>query len=275
VNSNPFSKLRVQPFLGERLVVVTWESADEFNDAKFYVARSPTGAPDSWEILNATNPVTNGEDFFADNGAPLPSIGTTLYYKVRMVRAGQPTVNSPAIELFSTIPRHEYGIVATHISGEWMQMRLAGGIPAWHCIPLASGALASNVDPGTGMAANAPCGDSYGMQFAGGFAKPIPTRIRIVAAGPVTEADRAENLGTDNKFPVKLRLMAFPRPRRGHMFVCQGDQRFVIGETVEPFLFNGIVPIAWEANAEHLKPDDLRYKFPVEPYPHDPNTYRL
>ena len=275
MSSTPFNKLRVQPFLGERLVTISWEAADEFNDAKYFIARSPSGAPRTWVQLNPDNPVTNGLDHFTDTNALIPNPGETVYYKIRMVQEGREPINSNPVELFSVLPRHEYGIVAAHINAEWLGMRLAGGVPAWHCIPLSSGDPASGLDPETGLITNAPCGDSYGLPFAGGFATPLGTRVRVISTGPVSETDNAQQLGTDRSFQFKLRLMAFPRPRRGHMIVCPGDQRFIIGETAEPYLFKGFVPLAWEVSAETLDPADLRYKFPVDPYPDDATAYRL
>lgn len=271
---HPWNKLRVQPYIGDRLAVISWEAPDAYNDALYFIARSPSGTEGTWTILNPEAPVTNGLDWFVDENLPCPLEGATYYYKV-LARYRSQKITSPAIELFSTVERRDYGIVGQVISEEWMRMRLGGGVRAWHCIPLASGTPAANIDIQTGLLAGAPCGDSYGLPFAGGFGPPIATRIRIMSIGQIKEVDREGGVGTDRTYPVKLRLMAFPRPRRGHMLVCPGDQRFIIGESLNPFFHLGLIPLAWEVDAEMLQPSDDRYRFPVPNHPDDPTDYRV
>ncbi len=270
----PWYNLRIQPYIGERLAVISWEAPTPYNDAQYFIARSASGTPDSWVNLNPDTPITNGLDWFADDTLPFPAPGSTFYYKIRCHYRGR-KFNSPAIELFASIPRHEYGQVAQMLQDEWVAMRIGGGIPAWHCIPLSSGEPAANRDPQTGLQTGAPCGDSYGLPFAGGYGPPLETRVRILSSGPISETDREEGMGTDKKYPVKLRLMAFPRPRRGHMLVCPGDQRFVLGEKMEPFFLKGLVPVAWEAEAELLDATDDRYRFPVNPYTDEGIDFRI
>jgi hypothetical protein len=261
---NPWKFLSVHPYLGEQRVVISWQAPDTYADSKYFVARSPSGTPGSWKVLNGTSPVANGVDHFADEelGRSV-SLGDPVFYRVKMERPDGSTMLSPTVELFNELPRHDYGLVAAHMEQEWLSMLHGGGVPCWHCIPKTSGENSSNHDPATGVVVGAPCSNDYGQTFKGGFLPPVETRIRAVVAGPLTVGLHPEMLGTTRTYSNRFRAMAFPRPRTGHMFVLPGDQRYAVGNVVEPFLFRNLVPLAWEFNAELLDPSDPRYRLPV------------
>ncbi len=274
---NPWKLMSVHPYLGEKRVVISWQAPHTYQDATYEVARSSTGTPGSWTVLNLNNPVTDGLDYYVDEeiGRSV-NLGDPLFYRVKMKRNGS-TLLSPIVELFNELPRHDYGLVAAHVEQEWLAMLHGGGVPAWHCIPKTSGKGSANHDPATGITVNAQCSPDYGQAFAGGFVAPFETRVRAITSGPLVVAQHGEGFGTTRAYKSRFRSMAFPRPRTGHMFVLPGDQRYVVGEVVEPFLYRNLVPLAWEFNAELLDPSDPRYRLPVEPFAnaHTRTDYRL
>lgn len=276
---NFWNDLRVQPFIGNHRCVLTWRSPEGTEAATFTVARSFSGADGTWEVINVDDPVTNGADYYADDSVVLPASIDSIYYRVIAKYEGK-SYKSPIIDLFSRIPRMEYGIVASIINEEFISARVNGGHMAWHCIPKAHGELADNIDPTTGQKTGAACGqspedDAYGMKFKGGFSTPILTWVRLSAVGPLSMSERDDRLGIDANFPVRLRLLAFPRPRMGHMIVLRNGHRYVIGERSEPFMFRGLVPLAWHAEAQLLDQADDRQRFPVPSYPHECQDFRL
>lgn len=273
----PWKLMSVHPYLGEQRVVISWQAPHVYQDAKYFVARSKSGVPASWVVLNAESPVTGGLDYFADTETGRTELGDPLFYRVKMIKPDGGTMLSPIVELFNQLPRHDYGLVAAHVEQEWLNMLHGGGVPAWHCIPKAEGVNAAKHDPATGIHISAPCDADFGQDFAGGFLPPFATRIRAVQSGPLTVQQQSEGLGMTRMFTTRFRSMAFPRPRTGHMFVLPGDQRYVVGEVVEPFLFRNLVPLAWEFQADLLDPADPRYRLPVEAYPNDlgRTDYRL
>lgn len=276
---NFWHDLRIQPFIGNRRCVVSWRSPDNTESAEFTVARSFSGASGTWEVLNEGAPVTDGADYFSDDTLVFPTALDTVYYRVIAKFEGQ-LFKSPVVDLFSRIPRLEYGIVASIINEDFVSTRLNGGHIAWHCIPKSHGELATNIDPVSGQKTGTICSlppeeDAYGLQFKGGFSAPILTWVKISNVGPLSLSERDDGKGSDDDYPIKLRLLAFPRPRRGHMIVLNNGHRYVLGEKAEPFMFRGLIPLAWHAEAELLDQADDRQRFPIPPFPHECEDFRL
>lgn len=262
---NPFTNLRLQPSFGHSKVVVAWDTPEACTGGKYFVYRSPSGVKGTWELLNEHAPVKHGVSHWEDSSAQLPPPGSTLYYRVLYVAPDNTGTDSPVVDLWNRLPREEYGLVRMAMLEEFNQMRAGGGIPVFHCIPLASGMLAANIDPETLQPSSVPCPDStsYGQLFEGGFAPPVQTWTKIQAI-QLDRDDRDDGLGVTERFDVRLRLLAVPPPRPGHMIACpRTDDRWVIGPGIVPYRHRGVVPVAWDAPATRLRSTDERYKYPL------------
>jgi hypothetical protein len=262
---NPFLNFRLQPSFGQNLVVVAWDTPDECLGGQYYVYRSAKGVRGTWEILNDYAPVSHGVSHWADDGQVVPPAGDTIYYRMLYIAPDGTEYDSDAIDLWGVLPREEYGMVRMIMDEEFRQMRFGGGVQVWHCIPLASGVLADNLDPATMQPRAAPCpgGDNYGQPYKGGFYTPIQTWVNF---GDVTNKseDRDDGFGFNESIDIQCRFLAFPRVRRSHMLVNpRTDDRYVVDSEVKPFLHRGVVPVAYEATLKRIGQDDYRRTFPV------------
>lgn len=246
-------------------MVVAWTTPDVCRGGRYYVYRSPSGAKGTWTQLNEHAPVEHGVSHWEDTEATLPIAGNTLYYRLLYVAPDGAEHDSPVIDMWNVLPREEYGLVRMSMLEEFNQMRLGGGIPVFHCIPLTSGVLAAHIDPASLQPLSAPCENdtSYGQIYQGGFAPPIQTWAKIEDIETKFE-DRDDGLGFDAKHDVQLRLLAYPRPFVGHMIVePRTDDRWVLGNPIKSFAHRGVVPTAYTAVAIKLDQNDPRYKLPM------------
>jgi len=169
---------------------------------------------------------------------------------------------SEAFEILGDVTKREYGIVRGIIHREFTEMRVTNGYPVWHCIPRDHGERSETYDEATGDV-DKECGEgeSYGMPFKGGYYPPVLTWMRVmdVAQGVTHDSGSLSPVDTDK---LKVRMMAFPRPRLGHMIVDPAtDRRYLVGETVRPYMLRGVIPIAFETTLDFLNQRDARYRF--------------
>lgn len=260
----PFRNLRAQPFFRDQEVTVAWDTPVECLAGNYYVYRSTTGLKGDWELLNEYAPVSHGLSHWVDT-AKLPAPGATLYYRLCYVHTDGAAHDSEVVELFSVLPREQYGLVRQIIWEEFTQLKHGGGLRVAHCIPLASGELASHIDPETLQPFAEACSasDSYGQPFVGGFLPPIRAWVKLSQVD-IGKEDRQDGAGVDFKYDVILRMCAFPRPAMGHMIVNpRTDDRWVVGGKIKPYMFRGVVPIAWSVPAVRLCDDDPRHGLPI------------
>ena len=73
--------------------------------------------------------------------------------------------------------------------------------------------------------------------------------------------------GTKDATTARARLLSFPQPALGHMFVHPAtDQRYVVAEgEVTPFLYRGLIPVGFSTTLILLRRTDSRYQVPVPP----------
>jgi hypothetical protein len=177
---------------------------------------------------------------------------------------------SEPFQIMGDITKREYGVLRAIIHQEFTQMRVANGFPIWHCIPREFGTPSADLDSDTGKLSGAescvvtdPLLRSYGMLFQGGFYRPILTWMRISAHNEGLKDD-PEDFSPEDMVKNSVRLMAFPRPSRGHMLVDPTtDMRYLISEEIKPYRLRGVIAIAYEATIEHLNQTDERYQFPL------------
>lgn len=264
-----FRNIRIYPHHGTRSAAVTWELAPNTTGGDVYVAFSDVGTDGSWRALNADAPVPSGAGLYQDDELMLNGGTADGFYRLLLTDDDGLDHFSEAIQILGDITPKEYGVIRAMIHQEYTQIRVTNGFPVWHCIPRSHGTPSNAVDPDTGKNEGEECGEtdpdvaSYGLPFQGGFHTPVLTWVRFMRhqEGLQDDPDKFSPSEIDSH---AVRLMAFPRPARGHMLVNPAtDERFIVGDEVKPYRLRGIVAVAYEATVTQLKQNDPRYKFPV------------
>lgn len=262
---NPFIDVTVQPSYGERRVLISWIVASGYEDLKFYVFRSMNNGAPPWKALydKAISGTSCEDDAFL-----VKNIMQLVYYQVVGVR-GEDKFYSNPIGLFDKLSRSEYGAVHRIMQLEHKRMhsgRLGNGVSVYHFLPLVEGVPNSGYDPETGQKLIMNCvdNDGYGLPFKGGYSPPIKTWVEFGPAGTEVNAMREDGQGAGMLCEVQARMLAFPKPMLNHLIVHPAtDNRYVVKEQVRPFLFRGIVPVAYAVVLELLQRSDSRYNVPL------------
>ncbi len=263
-----FRNIRIYPHHGTRSSLVTWTIADGTPAGDVFVAFSSTGTK-PWALLNGETPVASSVGAYADADLQMNSGAACGFYRLLLTNADGDNFSEPVSILGDLSPR-EYGMVRAIMYREFMEMRATNGYPVWHCIPKKSGERAANFDPDTGETVGLECpgtpdiSASYGLPFLGGFNPPILTWVRALTIDRGTLKDSESEMSPRETDTTTVRMLAFPRPSRGHMIVDPAtDRRYLLGDEIKPFLLRGVMPVAYEATMEFLSQGDPRYRFPV------------
>lgn len=263
-----FSNIRVYPQHGTRSALITWTLVAGTPAGLVHVAFSPTGAK-PWRLLNSAAPVASELEVFFDTELHINSGAGMGYYRLLLTNVDGDSF-SESVAIIGNLTPREYGMARGIMHREFTEMRVTNGYPVWHCIPKSSGRPATNFDPDTGETVGLECANvaeedaAYGLPFVGGFNPPLLTWIRALAIDRGTIKDSASEMSPIETDTTAARMLAFPRPSRGHMIVDPAtDRRYLIGDEIKPFLLRGILPIAYEVSLEFLSQSDARYRFPV------------
>lgn len=257
-----FEHFVVYPDWGNGAARISWQLMPDVTGA-VYLYRSPLGLSGTWERLNTTPLEATGE--YVDDSVPKGDAFAFHYYRGLIAPSADTStwLKGEAISALSMLTRREYHMVKTIMRREWRDMVRGNGLEALHCVPRLSGAFAAGVDPVMGIRTRPECPDEsgfgFGQTYANGFYPPVLTRIRIMKIGEKVEKAKPENTGSEQDKDVSLRLLAFPRPREGHMLVMLGSgRRYVIADAIQPFWFKADHPVAWECRAVLLDARDAR-----------------
>jgi len=272
-----FRNVRIYPSHGTRSAVVTWELKVGVAAGDVFLAFSPSGTQGSWKAVNEAVSVPSELGMYRDDSLVLNAGTTDGFYRLMLTTDANVDFYSEPFQILGDLTPREYGIVRAMIHQEFTQMRVTNGFPVWHCIPRAHGEASPNFDSGTDSVTGGDCSldpndMGFGTPYKGGFFPPILTWMRVTA--------HTEGLKDDpDKFSIEeidktaVRLMAFPRPKRGHMIVDPTtDRRYLVGDEVKPYRLRGVIAIAYDATLEFLQQSDDRYKFPIPAF--DTKAYR-
>lgn len=267
---NPFISLNIQPSYGSSEVLVSWQVLPGYTDGMFFLYRSLTGeAP--WKLLNE---VSDGEALavngtsFVDTEFIIENRVTDAHYRMLLRMEDGTEYESPIVSMFGRLTRRQWGGTCKMLGREYKRMSSGNGIEVLHYIPLNSGELNPNYDPDTGQHLSPDClndpSDSYGLKYQGGYATPIKTYIEFADVGPMVFQDREDGMGHDDPVRVQARMLAHPRPNRGHLIVHPpSDNRYVVGDTIKGYYFRGLVAIRYDVTLHLLRRNDARYRVPV------------
>lgn len=260
-----FRNVRVYPNHGARSAVVTWQLAGGVVAGDVYVAFSPTGTAGSWDPINPDAPIASAVGMFQDPALNMDSGSAMGFYRLMLTNPDGDFL-SESFGIYGDLTPQEYGMVRAIIHREFTEMRVTQGYPVWHCIPKQTGDPALNVDPDTGVVSGIECANaadpSYGLPILGGFHPPVLTWIRAITTSAGTLQDHETDMSPRETDVTAIRMMAFPRPSRGHMLVDPAtDRRYLLGDEIKPFLLRGVMPIAYEAAMQFLSQGDPRYRY--------------
>ena len=264
---SPFRNIRVFPQHGETTARITWEIETGYLAGEVYAAFSLTGVKGSWAPVNEL-PVSSSLGQLDDLNLRVDGGHHIGYYRL-MLRNNDGDFRSVPIAILGDTTAREYGMARAIIRREFLEMRATNGYPVWHCIPRDFGAPALNIDPDTGSPSGIDCQvndlqNSYGLPFQGGYFDPILTWMRPMTINRGTIKDAEDETTSEVTDVTSVRLLAFPRPQRQHMFVDPStDRRYVVSDEIKPFLLRGIIPVAYEVTLEFIPQADSRYKFPI------------
>lgn len=266
--TSPFKSFKVLPAYGSRQAAITYELKPGMEgDVYFY--RSLNGAL-GWELLNPDAPISASEGDFLDTTVPSDDKLAAVHWRGMLEVSSSVRYGGEPVTAYEAISRSQYATVRKILINEEKGMcpHLKGsGVKIYHCIPKEFGAPADSVDQETGQKLSPDCPDSedYGGDYEGGWHTPLKTWVHVLQMGDETEKDREEGDGVEREAPLALRMLPYPKPRRGHMIVFpDSDMRYVVDEVTKRFFFRGIVPVAWHVTVSLLRRSDPRYRLPME-----------
>lgn len=264
-----FRNIRIYPDHGARSATLTWEMAVDSTPGDVYVAYSETGTDGTWQIRNADAPVPSEVGTFEDDSLVINKSTQDAFYRFLLTDDDGVDHFSEPMRIMGDLTPREYGILRAMIHHEFTSMRVVNGFPVWHCIPKAHGKDALSMDPDTDSQSGKDCDvtdpevNSYGLPFQGGFYPPVLTWMRVMRHNEGLQDDPEEFSPSEINM-TSARLMAFPRPARGHMIVNPStDERWVVTDEIKPARLRGVAPVAFNVTLDHLNQRDERYKFPV------------
>lgn len=269
-----FTSFNVQPSYGRDSVFLSWTLLPGYSDGKVYVYRSPTGIPVSndWEMLNENSPV-EGVTVFHDGTFYDKHDFRKWYYRLLWVKNSQ-EYDSPIIGMFSEgLNKTEYGMLYTMRRREYLRMRKGNGVRAFHCVPTTTGKKAPTYDPIMGKnLVHCAEGDALSSNFDQAFRTCFQTWIEVTKIGSQNLEQQSDGSGFKEKQQFELRLLAFPQPEVGHIIILpKSDQRFIVDGSVQPYMFKGYLPVAWDVQVSLLSKSDPRHKLVVPDLLDDPD----
>ena len=272
---SPFKSFSVSPVYGLYRAAITWELARGVT-GNVYFYRSISGVPGSWVLLNAGMPQTGSAGEYLDD-TPAPDMLTPVHYRGLVDQGGPPEtwLKGPAITALDQMTRREYLLTREILRREYTMMRTRNGLPAWHFVLKETGEPAAKVDPQTKQILGHACvGDpntGYHQVFKGGYYPPVQTWVMLMTLDDEDHKVRPDATGDDPEADAHFRLLAYPKPGRGHMIVLPGnDRRYVIKDPIKRFYLRGNTPVLWECEGLLLNRDDYRCTLECPPLRPDP-----
>lgn len=265
-----FISLMLHPSHGERKCILTWEVIPSWDNARFFVYRSDTGAK-PWTLLTPDG--IQGVHEFEDDEFYVEDRLESRYYAVMAELGADDWAKTEAVGLFDALTRKQYNIMRAGINREIRDRRRGNGLKIWHLMPLTSGEPNPNYDPDTGQRlSSCPDDGSYGLPFVGGYGEPIQTWMKVLSDDVYKEEDQPDGSKKETA-TLTVRLLAWPMPRRGNLIVHPptGDY-YVVDSIVKPFRFRGFAPLAYHTKLLKLRRSDPRHKVTVPAFEPDEVT---
>lgn len=237
---------------------------------KVFVLRSVSNGAPPWKGLSQSPAVGQS---FEDDAFIVENRTQQVFYRLVGVDSEGKQHFSPVVGLYDKLTKREYGAVHKIISSEYRRMRGGNGLPMLHYVPLAEGEPNPAYDPETGQAFIATCPNdgSYGLPYIGGYGPPLQTWVELMQLAPEPYAESPAGMGADTTQAIRARMLAYPKPVPGHLLVhTVTDNRYAVSDNTQPYLFKGLVPVAYDVELRLLNRNDPRYGVPVPILRDDP-----
>lgn len=272
---NPFTSFVVSPAYGRYEAAISWTLAPGVAGNVFFY-RSESGVPGSWQLMNEAEPATGQSGDFLDPTMAL-DLFKPIYYRGLVDGGGPPEtwLKGPVVTALDSSTRREYLIAREILRKEYQMMRTRNGLQMFHYVRRETGDTASKTDGETGQILGPSCRDDVNAglttPWVGGFYSPVQTWAMIMSMDDMKYNVSDDATGDKQTADVALRLLAFPRPVRGHLLVFpKTDTRYVVMDVVKKFYLRGALPLVWECMASLLDRDDERYRIQVPELLPDP-----
>lgn len=262
-NALPFISTSVQPAYQHGQCTVAWRRTVQYQDHGVLVYRSLNGI-DDWQLLNLDEePITVGEQFL-DTTLPLDTKLDRVHYRLVLEdpKTGDLLVDqAETLAFFEHLSRADYKASRRMMVAEVQRLRTGAAVPAFLVMPRRAG-VPPGIDPKTLLVAdNCTFEASGGSGF--GFGVAAQTWVQMMALSFVQQ-DAKDGTTTVEVVETPARLPGFPQPVRGMLVVLPlTDDRFVVGESITPFAYRGVVPIAYQVMLSRLGRQDPRYRVPI------------
>ena len=244
------TSVNVLPAYGSGTFVIQWSlQAADVSKFGVNVYRAADGA--DYELIN-DHPVITG--FVVDTLRPKTKHETVSY---RFVAENLTTGEMKYLAqtgIYDQLMPAQHVIGRRFVAQEFHALRRTGGLVCW-------------ILPGVGNRSPSATLDLCRAAAAGGRDMPDAdaaqvwqTWIKLLGESK-TEARREDGTSKDVVTEVSARLPAWPTPKMGSLVVMpSSDDRYVVGEKIQPYKYHSVVPFAYEVPLVLLGRDDPRYR---------------
>lgn len=257
-NVLPFVSVAVQPSYQHGSCVVSWKRAADFKAHGVLVYRSLDGISD-WQLLNQDDEPLVIQEQILDETLPTDTKLDRVHYRLVLedMVSGDLTVGD-TLAFFENMNQQDYRAARRFMVAEMQRLRTGAGVPAFLVMPRRQGAIAG-ADALTSLVLDS-CAYNAAGGNAAGFGTPLQTWVQLMGATQIQQSAQ-DGTGTIELVETGARLPGFPQPIRGTLVVLPlTDDRYVVGETVTPYAYRGLVPIAYQVTLARLTRQDPRYR---------------
>lgn len=257
----PFVSVLVQPSYGAAQAVVSWSLSAAFKDAGVLIYRSLDGL-EPYTLLNPDDQPLQGVTTFLDT-IPVDTVMANILYRLDVEMPDGTILDGEVVGFFEAISERDHRTARAQMCAELKRLSVRrAGVPAFTFNPRIEGAVNQGYDGVTGTLMDLCAFDAQGGAPLN-FSVPFQTWVQILTTSRA-RTDKADGGGITELVTSPARLPGFPQPVTGALIVLPyTDNRYVVGDTVQAFLFRGLVPIAYQVQLTLLPRTDARYKVPV------------
>lgn len=265
----PVSSMTVQPSYGRGSSLIRWVVTDQYREQGVLVGRSSNGGA-SFDLLNVDKQPLYDVEEFLDPDIPTDTKLTDLYYRLTFESDAGEFTDGPPVAALGDMNTKQLSAAARIIAAEYERLSRGEGIRMLHFCPKTSGELNPFYSPDTmtirGQECKSAQEQSFGMRFLGGYAAPMPTWV-YMGGQKLEEQQAPDSSAITERRIVPVRMLCYPRPRLNHLLINPiTDERWGVSGEVVPYLFRGVVAIAYETTLHLLDRRDTRYRLDVSPY---------
>ncbi len=257
-NALPFVSVSVQPSYQHGSCVVAWKRSLEFEQHGVLVYRSLDGIS-NWQLLNQHDEPLVLQEQFLDETLPVNTKLDRVHYRLVLedMTTGALTTGE-TLAFFERMSLQDYRTARRFMVAELQRLRTGAGVPAFLVMPRRQG-VGAGVDAVTSQVIDSCTYNASGGDAAG-FGTPLQTWVQLLGSTQVQQSAQ-DGTGTIELVETPARLPGFPQPIRGTLVVLPlTDDRYVVGDTVTPYAFRGLVPIAYQVTLARLGRQDPRYR---------------